>query len=141
MNCDIRHTLVDPGCRVPDIRSAKFVIHEFAVTYRDLIRMKDEVYYDPNTGKPIYRYNLPSEEEIKGWFDHSKPPATAPSETQNNTNTINGQWVQHAAPLFQKTTADPLDEPLQILERWDNEKVITVLNERRVIRNEPNPLG
>lgn len=141
MSCDIRHVLVDPGCREPDIRTAKFVIHEFAVTYRDLMRMKDEVYYDPKTGKPIYRYNLPSEEEIKGWFDGAKPPATAPSETQNNTNTINGQWVQHAAPLFQKTTADPLDEPLQILERWDNEKVITVLNERKVIRNEPNPLG
>lgn len=139
--CDVRHVLVDPGCRTPDIRDAKFVIHEFAVTYRDLIRMKDEVYYDPKTGKPIYRYNLPSEEEIKSWFDHSKPPATAPSETQNNTNTINGQWIQHAAPLFEKTTADPLNEPLQILERWDNDKVITVLNERKVIRNEPNPLG
>lgn len=141
MNCDIRHVLVDPGCRVPDIREAKFVIHEFAVTYRDLIRMKDEVYYDPKTGKAIYRYNLPSEEEIKGWFDHTKPAATTPSLTVNNTNTINGQWVQHAAALFEKTTADPLDEPLQILERWDNDKVITVLNEIRVIRNEPNPLG
>lgn len=141
MNCDIRHVLVDPGCRTPDIRDAKFVIHEFAVTYKDLIRMKDEVYYDPATGKPIYRYNLPSEGEIRGWFDHSKPPATQPSETQDNTNTINGQWIQHAAPMFEKTTEDPLNEPLQILERWDNDKVITVLNERRVIRNEPNPLG
>ena len=141
MNCDIRHVLVDPGCRTPDIRNAKFVIHEFAVTYKDLIRMKDEVYYDPTTGKPIFRYNLPSESEIKSWFDHSKPPATAPSETVNNSNTINGQWIQHAAPLFEKTTEDPLEEPLQILERWDNDKVITVLNERRVIRNEPNPLG
>jgi hypothetical protein len=140
-SCDIRHILVDPGCRVPDIRTAKFVIHEFAVTYKDLIRMKDEVYYDPETGKPIYRYNLPSEEEIKSWFDHSKPPATQPSETVDNTNMVNGQWIQHAAPLFEKTTADPLDEPLQVLERWDNDKVITVLNERRVIRNEPNPLG
>jgi len=27
MNCDIRHVLVDPGCRTPDIRDAKFVIH------------------------------------------------------------------------------------------------------------------
>jgi len=106
-----------------------------------LMQWKDEVYYDAKTGKPIYRYNLPSEETIRSWFDHSKPPATAPSETQNNTNTINGQWVQHAAPLFEKTTADPLNEPLQILERWDNDKVITVLNERLVIRNEPNPLG
>lgn len=141
MNCDIRHVLVDPGCRTPDIRDAKFVIHEFATTYRDLLKRKDEVYYDPKTGKPIYRYNLPSEEVIKSWFDHTKPPAVRPEETTDNTNTINGQWVQHAAPLFEKTTADPLDEPLQLLERWDNDKVITVLNERLVIRNEPNPLG
>ncbi|MGH7744522.1 MAG: portal protein [Candidatus Dormibacteria bacterium] len=141
MSCDIRHVLVDPGCRTPDIRDAKFVIHEYAVTYRDLIRMKDEVYYDPANGKAIYRYNLPSDEVIKSWFDHTSPAATAPSETVNNTNTINGQWIQHAASLFEKTTADPLDEPLQILERWDNDKVIMVLNERLVIRNEPNPLG
>jgi hypothetical protein len=132
---------VDPGCRTPDIRDAKFVVHEFAVTYKDLLRMKDEVYYDPDTGNPVYRYSLPSEEEIKSWFDHSRPPSTAPSETTDNTNTINGQFIQHAAPLFEKTTADPLDEPLQILERWDNDKVLTVLNERRLIRNEPNPIG
>lgn len=141
LNCDIRHILVDPGCRTPDIRDAKFVIHEYAVTFRDLLRMKDEIYYDPADGKPVYRYNLPSEEEIRSWFDNTKPPATTPSLTVNNTNTINGQWVQHAAGLFEKTTADPLDEPLQILERWDNDKVLTVLNERRLIRNEPNPLG
>ena len=36
MNCDIRHVLVDPGCRTPDIRDAKFVIHEFAVTYQTI---------------------------------------------------------------------------------------------------------
>lgn len=141
MNCDIRHVLVDPGCRTPDIRDAKFVIHEFAVTYNDLIKMKDEVYYDPDSGEPIYRYNLPSEDEIRSWFDHTRAQQTAPSETTNNTNTINGQWIQHAAPLFEKTTEDPLQEPLQMLERWDNDKVITVLNEIRVIRNEPNPLG
>jgi hypothetical protein len=141
MCCDIRHVLVDPGCRTPDIRDAKFVIHEFAVTYKDLLRMKDEVYYDPKTGEPIYRYKLPSEEVIKSWFDSTAPPTRQTWETQDNTNTINGQWIQHAAPLFEKTTADPLEEPLQILERWDNDKVITVLNERLVIRNEPNPLG
>lgn len=141
MNCDIRHVLVDPGCRTPDIRDAKFVIHEFAVTFKQLMQWKDEVYYDATTGKPIYRYNLPSEEEIRSWFENPRATATAPSETTNNTNTVNGQWVQHAAPMFEKTTQDPLEEPLQILERWDNDKVITVINEVRVIRNEPNPFG
>jgi hypothetical protein len=36
---------------------------------------------------------------------------------------------------------DPLEEPLEVLERWDNGKVITVLQKVRVIRNETNPFG
>jgi hypothetical protein len=142
-NCDIRQVLVDPGCRVPDIRQAKFVIHEFPVTYRDLIRMKDEVYYDQK-GEPVYRYNLPSESEIRSWFTppealnqiNTNASSTSMQSGQNNTS-----FVSHAAPLFSKTTEDPLDEPLQILERWDNEKVMTVLCGKRLIRNEPNQFG
>ena len=141
-NCDIRTVLVDPGCRTPDIRDAKFVIHEFPVTYRDLMRMKDEIYYDEQNN-PIYRYDLPSEAEIRSWFDgteamdQSRAIASQAFVTgQNNT-----QFVQHAAPLFTKTTEDPLDEPLLIQERWDNEKIMTVLAGKRLIRNEPNVLG
>lgn len=141
-NCDIRTVLVDPGCRTPDIRDAKFVVHEFPVTYRDLMRMKEEVYYDEENN-PVYRYDLPSEEEIKSWFDGSEAmdqsraiASQAFVSGQNNT-----QFMQHAAPLFTKTTEDPLDEPLLIQERWDNEKVMTVLAGKRLIRNEPNALG
>jgi hypothetical protein len=141
-NCDIRTVLVDPGCRVPDVREGKFVIHEFPVTFKDLIRWKDEVYYN-DKDEPIYRYNLPEESEIRKWFegeealDESRAIAGQNLTTgQNNT-----QFVQHAAPLFTKTTEDPLDEPLLIQERWDNDKVITVLAGQRVIRNEPNPFG
>jgi hypothetical protein len=141
-NCDIRTVLVDPGCRTPDIRDAKFVIHEFPVSYRDLIRMSEEIYYNEND-EPIYRYNLPSEEEIRSWFE--TPQAMDESRFiagQNiTTGQNNTQFVQHAAPLFNKTTEDPLDEPLLIQERWDNDKVLTVLAGQRVIRNEPNPFG
>lgn len=138
-NCDIRHVLVSPGCRTPDIRDAQFVIHEFAATYRDLIRMADEVFYDQAEGKLKKRYNLPSENEIREWFRppvSQVPPMTTGVGAVNNSN-----FVQHAAPVFQATTADPLDEPLEILERWDKDKVITVLQQCRVIRNEPNPFG
>jgi hypothetical protein len=141
-NCDIRTVLVDPGCRTPDIRDAKFVIHEFPVTYRDLIRMKDEVYYDDNDN-PIYRYNLPSEQEIREWFNGTE--ALDQGQALLGSNIISGQnntqFVQHAAPILNKTTEDPLDEPLLLQERWDNEKVITVLAGQRVIRNEPNPFS
>ena len=141
-NCDIRTVLVSPGCRTPDIRDANFVIHEFPVTYRDLMRMKDEVYYDEKN-EPIYRYNLPSEAEIKEWFEGTQATddsrAIASQDMTSGQN--NTQFVQHAAPIFTKTTEDPLDEPLLIQERWDKEKVLTVLAGNRVIRNEPNPFG
>jgi hypothetical protein len=141
-NCDIRVVLVDPGCRVPDIRQAKFVIHEFPVTYRDLMRWKDEVYYNEKN-EPIYRYNLPDDKTIRSWFE--TPEAANQGLTVAGQNMTSGQnntqFVQHAAPLFVKTTDDPFDEPLLIQERWDKDKVITVLAGQRVIRNEPNPFG
>ena len=141
-NCDIRTVLVDPGCRTPDIRDAKFVIHEFPVTYRDLMRMKDEVYYDENN-EPIYRYNLPDEATIRSWFDGTEAMDQGRAIAGQNfvTGQNNTQFVQHAAPLFSKTTEDPLDEPLLLQERWDNEKVMTVLAGKRLIRNEPNPFS
>jgi hypothetical protein len=142
-NCDIRTVLVDPGCRTPDIRDAKFVIHEFPVTYRDLIKMKDEVYYDEKN-EPIYRYNLPSEDEIRAWFEPPQAAAAAAYGAQGqyaSNITYGTTFVPHAAPLFSKTTEDPLDEPLILQERWDRDKVLTVLNGRRLIRNERNPFG
>jgi len=136
--CDIRSVLVDPGCRVPDIRKAKFVIHEFYVTYDDLMKMKDEVYQDA-AGKLQHRYDLPTEEEIRSWFDTPSAAANIAPIAQNLNAANNANYIQHAAPQYEKTTQDPLQQPLEMLERWDNDKVITVLQQRKVIRNEPNP--
>ena len=129
-NVDIRHVMVDPGCRVPDIREAKYVIHRMEMTYRDLIELKNDPFAD---------YDLPSEEEIKEWFAPPMPVAGYGSHAeQYNQNTV---FVHHAQTRFQKTTEDPLNEPLEILERVDRDKIITVINRVRVIRNEKNPFG
>jgi len=139
---DIRYQLVDPGLKVPDIRKAKFVIDRMYLTYKDLIKLKAEQYVAEENGKQVLkdRYILPSEEEIKSWFE---PPKEQPAHgPQSEANVVQGTaFVHHAKPVFQKSTADPLDEPLEVLERWDNDKVITVLNRVKVIRNEPNEFG
>lgn len=136
-NCDGRYVLVSSGCRVPDIRRAPFVVHKMYKTYRDLIEMKDEeyVWIDPDTKKQslVKRYNLPSEAEIKSWFE--TPVTDTPSTTDVQPSS---GLVHHATAQFERTTADPLDEPLEILERWDKNKVITVLQRIKCIRNEPN---
>lgn len=140
-NKDIRFVLVDPGCKVPDIRKAKFVIDRMYLTYHDLIKLKDEQYIskDPKTGKKVLvqRYNLPSEEEIKSWFEAPKDTAAQPDPSVA-TSAQNNSVIHHAAPRFNKTTEDPLNEPLEVLERWDNNKVITVIQRVKCIRNEPN---
>jgi len=137
-NRDIRYVLVDPGCRVPDIRKAKFVIDRLYLTYRDLIRMAEETYINEN-GNEQYRYDLPSEAEIKSWFE---PPEEQPTGPNFSESVVQGTtFIHHAKPRFEKTTKDPLDEPLEVLERWDNDKVITVLQRSKVIRNEPNEFG
>ncbi|HEX3682213.1 MAG TPA: hypothetical protein VHU83_06690 [Bryobacteraceae bacterium] len=134
---DVRYCLVDPGCRTGDIRDAKFVIHKSTMTYRDLIKLRDEQEALGST-----EYQLPGEEEIRWWFE---PPTAASNNDGAADSQIvypgTGPYVHHAAPRLQKTTADPLDEPLEVLERWDNEKVITVLQRARVIRNTSNPVG
>ncbi len=142
-NIDIRHMLVDAGCQVPDIRKAKFVIHRMYLTYKDLVALKDEeyVFEDPITGKQELRkrYELPSEEEIKSWFEKPKQETLIP--TSNVTFAQSTTFVHHSKPQFESTTRDPLNEPLEVLERWDNDKVITVLQRVKVIRNEANEFG
>jgi hypothetical protein len=143
-NKDIRYVLPDPALKVPDIRKGKFVIDKMYLTYKDLIKLASEEYVDedPKTGKQTLkkRYDLPSEAEIKEWFTKPKelPAAGAAGESMSPQGTA---YIHHAKPAFQPSTADPLDEPLEVLERWDNDKVITVLNRVKVIRNEPNEFG
>lgn len=140
---DIRHVMVDPGCRVPDIRKAKFVVDRMYLTGKDLVKLANEEYVDTDAnGKQTLkkRYDLPSEETIKSWFEAPKEQAAMPGSTE--AVVVQGTtFVHHAEAAFKKTTEDPMDEPLEVLERWDNDKVITVLNRVKVIRNEPNEFG
>jgi hypothetical protein len=137
-NKDIRYILVDPACRVPDIRKANFVIERMYLTFYDLEKLADETYFDRD-GTEHKRYTLPSREEVKSWFE---VPVDSP-ETPNAAEqaSMNTTLVHHAAPRFQKTTADPLAEPLEVLERWDNGKVITCIQKIRLIRKEKNDFG
>jgi hypothetical protein len=137
-NKDIRFMLVDPALRVSDIRQAGFVIERMYLNYYDLEKLADETYFDAE-GKEHKRYDLPSRDEVREWFE---PPVQTPvmpnTAEQANQNTT---LVHHAGPRFERTCADPFCEPLEVLERWDKGKVLTVLQRVRLIRNEANPCG
>jgi hypothetical protein len=129
--CDIRTVLVDPGCRVGDIRAAKWVVYRDYATYQDLDRLRD-----------VDGYNIPEESVLRAMFAR----ATSPGPDNIALTIPEGMmgYLQHSKPRSYKTSADPNRAPLEVLERWDNEKVIVVLmynGHSILIRNEANPFG
>lgn len=126
--CDVRTVLVDPGCRRGDIRKAKYVVYRDYATWADLDALRG-----------VEGYDIPDEDTLKKFFiDAStpKPDNMAMTLPENMRG-----WLQHALPRNQKSSADPLQNGLEILERWDNEKVGVALrykDENILIRNEAN---
>src|SRR5271166_2285331 len=129
--CDIRTVLVDPGCRAGDIRRAKWVVYRDYATYQDLDRLRG-----------VEGYNIPEEDVLRQMFARSMSPGP-----DNIAMTIpEGMmgYLQHSKPRSYKTSADPNRAPMELLERWDNEKVVVVLlfnGHNILIRNEANPYG
>lgn len=135
---DLRYVLVDPACRIGDIRKAGFVTDRMYLNYYDLCKLTDETYIDAD-GKEQLRYNLPSESEIRSWFEPPETSTEIPNTAaQANLNTT---LLHHARQPWQEHSADPLLRPLEVLERWDCGKVLTVLQRRKLIRKETNEFG
>jgi hypothetical protein len=130
--CDLRTVLVDPGCRVGDIRQAKWVIYRDFATYSDLNKLRGKEGYD-----------IPEENVLRMMFEKPAPGALPDNIALTIPEGMLG-YLQHAMPRSFKTSADPNQSPMEILERWDNEKVIVILscgNHNILLRNEPNPYG
>ena len=131
--CDIRTVFVDPGCRYGDIRRAGYAI------YRDYA-----TYFDLDTLRGLDGYSIPAENVLKELF--MKANGTTPGSDNIALTIPEGMrgYIQHAVPRNYKTSSNPLQHPLEILERWDNERVIVVLTcngHNILIRNEANPYG
>jgi hypothetical protein len=129
-NRERRNILVDPKLKLPDIRYANFVIDKYYLTLADILDLKN----DPN-----YEYLTETDDEIKAWFETPKeePAQLGNLDTTPGSPAIAGQGV----PDWMQTSDDPYEQGLMCLERWDNHKVITVLNNKKVIQNQKNIYG
>jgi hypothetical protein len=125
--CDIDHVLPAPGWNKPDIRKAKYVIHRMYLTFNELNELRDDPEYD-----------LPSEEELKGIFFGGVEHADMPGQVEMTVSQSN-QVMLGAEPRYKSDTADPLEQPLEVLERWDDDHVMTVVQGKCLIRNKENP--
>jgi hypothetical protein len=134
----IRHLVVDPSLRVPDIRKAKFVIHR---TYPTLIEI-EQLRNQPG-------FNLPSEEYLASLFE---PPKESPErsllEGRSTTSVLNTgvssldiNMEFKAMPRWQDASEDPNQQPLEMLEYTSEGRCIVVLNRKLVLKNDINEFG
>ena len=124
---NLREILVDPGLNVPDIRKAKYVIRRRYMTWDDLDKLRDRE-----------GYNIPSREEMLDLF---MPPREMPDPNPQQEGGRNPLWDARAEPPWDSTTADPFQQPLELLERWDNKTYIVVIQKKLVIYNDKNIYG
>ncbi len=124
---NLREVLIDPGLRVPDIRKAKYVVHRLFLTFKELDKLRDR----PG-------YNIPSQDELISLFF---PPKEQVEAAPGELAARNPLWDLRSEPRYEDTSEDPFNQPLEILERWDNDTVIVVLQKKLVICNDANPYG
>jgi hypothetical protein len=124
---ELRHALLDPALREPDCRKGKFVIGQFYRTGYDL----DEMRADPNY------HNIPSRAELVSILAENGEAAT----DSLGASKIDMFRELQAQKETLKSSADPLCAPLELLEWVSEDRIITVLQRKIVIRNEPNSLN
>ena len=124
---NLREVLVDPGLRVPNIRKAKYVVRRRYMTWQDLDKLRDRDGYD-----------IPAKDVLLDLF---LPPQEPVEQATNEEGGRNPLWEAKGEPRWEDTTADPTQKPLEVLERWDNDTYIVVLQKKAVIYNGKNVYG
>lgn len=130
--CDRRCVLTNSGLRQGDIRKAKWVIYRDYATYEDLDSLRG-----------FEGYDIPSEDDLKEFFMRDRGNPGGDNISVTLPESMRG-WLQTSLPRNFKDSADPLQNGLEIIERWDKDKVIVVLThngDNILIRNEANPYG
>jgi hypothetical protein len=124
---NLREVLVDPGLQVPDVRKAKYVCRRRYMTWNDLDKLRDRPGYD-----------IPPREKLLELF---MPPQEPVESDVSGDGSRNPMWEARGDPGWAETTADPFQKPLEVLERWDNNTYIVVLQKKVVIFNDKNEYG
>lgn len=135
----IRHVVVDPSLRRPDIRLARYVIHRTYPTLEDLEKLRGKHGYD----------KLPKKEDlIQLFYPPKEQPERSLLEGRSTSSVLNTgvssldiNMEFKAMPRWQMPSNDPNLQPLECLEYWTKDKCTVVLNRKLVIKNDRNDFG
>lgn len=135
----IDKVLVDPQLWVSDIRRAAWVVDVQYMDFYQLKALKDAIenaIKDGETGKAIQGWTFPSEAALKTLWSTPGNLKTQTLETEQ-ASFIEGV-VHHSEKLNVKSSPDPLRTKLEVLEYWDKDRKIIVLNQEHVICSTEN---
>src|SRR5207245_5910784 len=105
---------------------AQFAIHRAFLSMDELHWMGEN---DPS-------YSVPAREDLIVMVKTGMTPASAAADTSKQRSAQEAD-IRERYPL--NPSADPAKAKFEILEYWTNDRLVTVLNRKRVIRNISNP--
>jgi hypothetical protein len=120
---ELRNILVDPHLRRHTIHCGKALIQQSFITADDLDQLDEDGYK-----------NIPTREELVSILTNGGE-STTDSLQGNKMQTYRDNQAQEQNTEASK---NPLARPLELLEYWTADRVITVLQRKIVIRNEEN---
>jgi hypothetical protein len=126
---DLRDVFVDPKLKRGDIRKADFVIDRRYMDYYQVKALKDDPEWDI------------SDDILEVWMGPGQTVdggETAPSPTPLEQLTSAQSIVHHGMDDNLDSSPDPLRKKLEVLEYQDNERIVAVLNRKKVIRSSVN---
>jgi hypothetical protein len=126
-NIELRHHLGDPSLREADLRKGRFNLVQI---------FTDASVLDDLRSDPGYK-NVPTRDELAAILSQRAEPATDSMPASKDMSWRDNQ----AAKETEQQSLDPLKAPLELLEWVSDDRVITVLQRKIVIRNTATEFG
>jgi hypothetical protein len=126
--CELGSLLVDPTWNKANAlhKGAKYVVHVTYPTWEDLEKLRNQPIIEDEEGNQVGGYSIPSQDDLEAYFFSHEGNAGAPSQVMENLGGQN-MAIHHAQSPDQPGSADPIQRPIQMLERSDEQWIYTVL--------------
>lgn len=124
---NLRNVGFDPCCPSHDPRKGRFWFKRIPITAYDLDDMRADDTYK----------NIPTREELRVILTNKEEPATDSLVALKPNQTRELQAQQDILPA----SKDPLQSPLELIEYRTDDRIVTILQRKIVIRNENNKEG
>lgn len=137
----INKVWVDPKLEVGDIREADFVIDVRYMDFYALNDIREAISELPTDHEDREGWNLPATEDgLREWWFAPSGENTAPVLSSDNATYVQGA-VHHSEKQNIEVTPDMLFKKMEVLEYWDRNRKIMVIDRKKVIFTGENKFG